>query len=60
MSKMLRLPEVMERTGLKRSTIYKWLNEKSFPQPVKLGARLIAWREAEIEEWIATRTSVAA
>ena len=30
-NRLLRLPEVMERTGLKRSTIYKYMNLGKFP-----------------------------
>lgn len=54
-TRFLRLPEVMERTGLSRSTIYVRLAEGRFPQPVRLGGRAVGWIEAEIEEWVAER-----
>ena len=54
-SPILRRPDVEAVTGLSRSTIYKWMNEGSFPKPVKLGPRAVGWREADINEWLETR-----
>ena len=53
---LLRRPEVEARTGLSRSTIYQWIKDGEFPSPVKLGARLVAWRESDIEEWLNARS----
>lgn len=52
---MQRLPCVMKRTGLPRSTIYKLINEDKFPRPVKLSERSSAWVEQEITDWINSR-----
>jgi len=52
---MLRLPAVRLRTGLSRSTIYLRVADGSFPQPVKIGGRAVAWLEAEVEEWLQRR-----
>ena len=51
--KILRLPIVLDRTGLSRSTVYLRVSEGKFPRPVSLGARAVGWIEAEVEEWIA-------
>ena len=51
--KILRLPTVLDRTGLSRSTVYQRVTEGRFPQPVSLGARAVGWIESEVEEWIA-------
>lgn len=53
--RFLRLPEVLVRTGLSRSTIYVRLAEGRFPRPVPLGSRAVGWIESEIEEWIRER-----
>jgi prophage regulatory protein len=53
--KLLRRPEVEARTGLSRSTLYDWMKKGDFPQPLKLGARLVAWRESDIAEWLESR-----
>lgn len=52
---LLRRPEVEGRTGLSRSTIYAWMERGEFPQPVKLGERLVAWRENDVTAWIKSR-----
>ena len=51
--KILRLPIVLDRTGLSRSTVYQRVMEGRFPRPVSLGARVVGWVETEVEEWIA-------
>ncbi len=53
--RFLRLPEVIARTGLSRSTIYVRLDEGRFPRPVSLGGRAVGWIEAEVNEWIRER-----
>ena len=50
--RIVRLPHVLARTGLSRSTIYVRLAEGSFPKPVQLGARAVGWIEEEVDEWI--------
>jgi prophage regulatory protein len=51
--KILRLPVVLDRTGLSRSTVYLRVTEGRFPRPVSPGARAVGWIETEVEEWIA-------
>ena len=50
--KLLRRIEVEARTGLSRSTIYAWMDKGLFPKPVKLGTRLVAWRETDVDAWV--------
>lgn len=53
--RLLRLPAVKARTGLSRSTIYLYVSEGTFPKPVRLGPRAVAWIESEIAAWIHAR-----
>jgi len=53
--RFLRLPEVLARTGLSRSTIYVRLEQGRFPRPVSLGGRAVGWIEAEVDDWIRER-----
>jgi prophage regulatory protein len=53
--RLLRRPEVEARTGIARSTLYEWMKRGEFPQPVKLGTRLVAWRESDITAWLESR-----
>lgn len=52
---ILRLPEVVARTGLSRTTIYRLAREDKFPRPVSLGARAAGWPADEVAAWIETR-----
>lgn len=50
-----RLPDVLNRVGYSRSTIYQLITQGKFPKPINLGARAVAWLESDIDEWIAAR-----
>jgi prophage regulatory protein len=52
---ILRLPQVLQRTGLARSTIYQHIAEGIFPRPISLGLRAVGWLESDLEEWVAKR-----
>ncbi len=52
---LIRLEQVKARTGLSRSTIYAYIQEKRFPAPVAISERCVAWVEGEIDGWIAER-----
>ena len=51
-TRLIRLPEVLERTGYGKAWIYRLINEGKFPAPVKIGVRAIAFIESEINDWI--------
>ena len=63
--RFIRLPEVLSRTGYGRTSIYRKMEDGSFPRCIKLGgpledsnafdSRAIAWIEDEVEQWMATR-----
>ncbi|WP_437884441.1 helix-turn-helix transcriptional regulator [Pseudomonas sp. LRF_L74] len=53
--RIIRLKEVIDSTGLARSTIYKYIGEGTFPKPVSLGERCVAWVESEVQDWILAR-----
>jgi len=53
--KVLRLDEVIERVGLRRSSIYSYIKQGRFPVPISLGARAVGWLDHEISEWLSAR-----
>ena len=63
--RLIRLPEVLTRTGFGRTSIYRKMEDGSFPRSVKLGgppidpnvfdSRAVAWIEDEVEQWIESR-----
>ena len=50
--RILRLPAVLERTGLSRSTMYRKIQEGTFPKQIALSARCAGWRESAVSEWM--------
>ena len=52
---MMRLPEVLAVTGLSKSTVYSMAKAGQFPNPVKLGARAVAWPSHLVQQWLAAR-----
>ena len=51
----LRLPDVKAFTGLSKTSIYARIREKTFPAPIRLGPRSVAWVRSEIQQWAADR-----
>lgn len=48
----LRRKLVEKRTGLSRSSIYAAMAKQAFPKPVPIGAKSVAWIEAEVSAWM--------
>ena len=63
--RFIRLSEVLSRTGYGRTSIYRKMEDGSFPKSLKLGgpskapsvfdSRAVAWIEEEVEQWIKSR-----
>ena len=53
--RILRCHDVLETTGLSRSTIYRMMERDEFPKPTKLGVRAIGWRQSAVMDWIEGR-----
>lgn len=50
--KIIRLKTVLARTGLSRSTMYRKIDEGTFPPQVKISIHGVGWRESAINRWI--------
>jgi len=55
--RLLRLPVVLERTGLGRDSVYRLVRTGAFPAPVKISGRASAWVESEVSQWIESRAT---
>lgn len=53
--RLLRLPDVLARTGLSRAAVYRMEIAGEFPRAVQISKRAIGWHEADIAEFIASR-----
>lgn len=51
-AQLLRLPQVMDRVGLRPTRIYELMGDGSFPKPIRLGERAVAWLAGEVDAWI--------
>jgi prophage regulatory protein len=51
-SALLRLPSVQAQTALSKTEIYRRIKAGSFPKPIKLGARAVAWPASSIDAYI--------
>lgn len=51
-NRFLRLNAVLDKTGLSRSTLYRKIEDGTFPRQITIGARCVAWLESDIEEWM--------
>jgi len=53
--RMLRLPQVIDATGLGKTKIYELQGQGDFPMRVKITAHSVAWVEEEVQMWLAAR-----
>ena len=56
--RILRLPTVLAEIDISAATLWRWVKDKSFPQPISLGGRSIGWLQTEINEWIKARAAL--
>lgn len=49
--RILRLNTVLDRTGLSRSTLYRKVENGTFPTQIRIAARCVGWRESAVTEW---------
>ena len=47
----LRLPAVLKRTSLSRSTLYRKIQQGTFPCQIKISERCAGWRQSDIDDW---------
>lgn len=50
-SKLIREPDVLARVPFSKPTLHRRIKDGSFPPPVRIGSRAVAWVSDEIDEW---------
>lgn len=50
--RILRIKVVLDRTGLSRSTLYRKIQNGTFPKQVQISTRCAGWREFEVNAWM--------
>ena len=56
---LLRLPEVLNRVGLKKAATYNAIKAGTFPKPILLSKRAVAWQASAVQAWIVARVEAA-
>jgi prophage regulatory protein len=54
-NQIIRLPAVLTRTGLSRSSVYAAIGRNEFPASIPLGARAVGWLASDIDSWVQSR-----
>ena len=57
--RIIRLPELVERVGMSRGSIYRLMSLGRFPRSVKLSERAVGWRESDLNDWLESRQHAA-
>jgi prophage regulatory protein len=52
---VIRRRQVEQLVGLSRSSLYAAVLAQKFPAPYRIGARAVAWRLSEVEQWLEAR-----
>ena len=57
--RLIKLPEVLARVALSKSSVYEMLGRTppAFPRPLKLSRRAVCWPASTIDAWIAERVA---
>ena len=55
---LVSLRTTMKLVSASRSSIYRWIHANSFPVPVRIGERAIAFKLSELEKWVESRPRV--
>lgn len=58
--RMLTLRDVRDRTTFSKTHIYRLINAGTFPRPIKLGPRRVAFVEREVDDWLQARVDARA
>lgn len=53
--RVLRLRQVLDRTGLSRSSLYRLHAAGLFPRRVQISQRSVGWVESEVDTWLASK-----
>ena len=49
---LLSSAQVRQRLSIGKTTLYQWIDEGIFPQPIRLGTQITRWRAATVDAWI--------
>jgi prophage regulatory protein len=56
--RIIRMPEIIKITGASKSTIYRWIKNKKFPDRCKLSERMSGWLYGDIIDWLQSKGQI--
>ena len=57
--RFIRLPQVVEMTGMGKTFIYSRISDGTFPKQIQLGSRSVVWNEWDVIDWIKQQINAA-
>ena len=57
--RFIRLPQVVEMTGMGKTFIYARISDGTFPKQIQLGSRSVVWNEREVIDWMNQQIAIA-
>ena len=55
--RFIRLPQVIEMTGMGKTFIYARISDETFPNQIQLGSRYVIWNERDVIDWMKAQIS---
>lgn len=59
-TRLIKLPEVLHATGLKKTALYGMVRDGTFPSPIHLSQRSVAWVSTDVLNWIENKIAAEA
>ncbi|NOI55230.1 AlpA family phage regulatory protein [Vibrio crassostreae] len=50
--RLIRMREVLDKTGLSKATLYRLIAAGKFPASIQIAYRAVAWEESQVDEYL--------
>ena len=51
-ARVMKVRDVMDALGVSRVTLWRLVKAGKFPQPIRIGSRILRWRVEDVEAWL--------
>ncbi|MDP2588403.1 AlpA family phage regulatory protein [Vibrio splendidus] len=52
MMRLIRIREVLDKTGLSKATLYRLIAAGKFPASIQIAYRAVAWEESQVDDYL--------
>lgn len=56
---LIKSKDLQKRMGIPSTTLYRWMDAGTFPKPIKIGPRRVAFRQSDIDKWLEEKSEAA-